>query len=375
MGNKKNISIRKLAVLERAKALGLAFKRPQMSDLERQAREWKRQEEAEKSEVQDESNAECGMRNADCILSPFNSEIRNPKSEIKDAGSGMQNTELSDSEHAEINEGFDWKPWRSDQGEGEKNSKKPERLNTASIARIARKIMAREWARALGGTSLESDQAGIEREAVQYKQKKAAETERKELEQQRAHKQRTALEKALRSFGRSLLKPAKPVTPESAEILLKEALSEVGETISITWQPDGCRILLEPWEEKKLKRKNGETLPAVFQTTVDDNLMLTSYQKIEDPLLLRQTRNDIIIKKIRLNFRKSPGQDFHAFENAVAEGGRIIQSMEIDEGWKIKFEPWEEMRKRNLERKGRPPIVTNVIRADKDFTHISCERI
>jgi len=133
--------------------------------------------------------------------------------------------------------------------------------------------------------------------------------------------------------------------------------------------------LLEPWEEKRSRRENGETLPAVFQATVDDNLMLTSYQKIEDPLLLRQTSNDIIIKKIRLNFRKSPGQDFHAFENAVAEGGRIIQSMEIDEGWKIKFEPWEEMRKRNLERKGRPPIVTNVIRADKDFTHISCERI
>jgi len=360
MGNKKNISIRKLVALERAKALGLGLKQPQMSDLERQAREWKRQEDEESSKLQAPS-----------------SKLQAPRSTVEGekqgAGSGMQNTESSDSEHAEINEGFDWKPYQSKQDDGEK---KPESLNTASIARIARKIMAREWASALGGgRSYDSEQVGIEREAVQYKQKKAAETERKELEQQRAHKQRTALEKALRSFGRSLLKPPKSITSESAETLLGDALSEVGEPISITWQPDGCRILLEPWEEKRSRRENGETLPAVFQATVDDNLMLTSYQKIEDPLLLRQTSNDIIIKKIRLNFRKSPGQDFHAFENAVAEGGRIIQSMEIDEGWKIKFEPWEEMRKRNLERKGRPPIVTNVIRADKDFTHISCERI
>ncbi|MDA3832877.1 MAG: hypothetical protein PF495_05725 [Spirochaetales bacterium] len=360
MEDKKNISIRKLAALERAKVLGLRLKQPQMSDLERQAREWRRQEDEEKGEVQSPKS------NVQCLKSKVDGEKPG-------AGSGRQNTESSDFEHAEINVGFDWKPYQSKQDDGEK---KPESLNTASIARIARKIMAREWASALGGSrSYDSEQVGIEREAVQYKQKKAAETERKELEHQRAHKQRTALEKALRSFGRSLLKPAKPVTPESAEILLKEALSETGEFISITWQPDGCRILLEPWEEKRSRRKSGETVLAVFQATVDDNLMLTSYQKIEDPLLLRQTSNDIIIKKIRLNFRKSPGQDFHAFENAVAEGGRIIQSMEIDEGWKVKFELWEEMRKRNLERKGRPPIVTNVIRVDKDFTHISCERI
>jgi len=48
---------------------------------------------------------------------------------------------------------------------------------------------------------------------------------------------------------------------------------------------------------------------------------------------------------------------------------------ENERGWKIKFEPWEEMRKRNIERKGRLPVVTCVIKADKGFNNISCKRI
>ena len=45
------------------------------------------------------------------------------------------------------NEGFDWRRYRREQGEGRKKIKD---LNAASVSRIARKIMAREWAMALG---------------------------------------------------------------------------------------------------------------------------------------------------------------------------------------------------------------------------------
>ena len=196
----------------------------------------------------------------------------------------------------------------------------------------------------------------------------------KEIEGQRANKQRAAMEAALWAFGRNLLKVPKPVAPEAAETLLEEALSEVGDTIRITWHADGCHILLEPWEERRLRNKAGEPLPAVFQATIDVNLMLSSYQKIEDPQVLQQTQNALISKNIMINFRDSP-RDLHAFEDAVAQGGRIIQSMKMDSGWKIKLQPWAEIRRRNIERKGRLPIVTYVINADKDFNRISCERI
>jgi len=197
----------------------------------------------------------------------------------------------------------------------------------------------------------------------------------KEIEGQRAHRHRIALEEALWIFGRNLLKTPKPVAPEEAEAILEEALSKVGDTIRITWQPDGCHILLEPWEDKRLRRKTGEPLPVVFQATIDDNLMLSSFEKIQDPQLLQETQNDLILKNILSSFRKSPRKDFHAFENAVSEGGRIIRATKMNGGGKINFEPWEEMRKRNIERKGQPFIMTYVIKGDKDFCHISCERI
>ena len=354
MKDKKTISVRKLAALERAKALGLEINRYEISAFERQACEWQQREEMEKRAKPEEAETEALAREGMSFdMAAFKLS--------QDTG-----------EVAETNEGFDWQPCQSEQGEG-KNKVKD--LNTASIARLARKIMAREWAMALGrGMGVENGQATIERGVEEYRKKKAAEREMKEIEGQRANKQRAAMEAALWAFGRNLLKIPKPVAPEAAETLLEEALSEVGDTIRITWHADGCHILLEPWEERRLRNKAGEPLPAVFQATIDVNLMLSSYQKIEDPQVLQQTQNALISKNIMINFRDSP-RDLHAFEDAVAQGGRIIQSMKMDSGWKIKLEPWAEIRRRNIERKGRLPIVTYVINADKDFNRISCERI
>jgi len=365
MEDTKAISIPKLAALERAKALGLEINRYEISAVEHQAREWKKHEQAEKLEVppaggQDPNDTRYMIQN----LHPVESSEGGPQSGIPQGRSRTQNPESS------INEAFDWQPQQPDQSEPENKFKN---LNTASIARLARKIMAREWAMALGGSrGLESEQATIERGAEKYRKKEALEKEMKEIEGQRANKQRIALEEVLWIFGRNLLKVPKPITPEAAEALLEEALSEVGDTIRITWHVDGCHILLEPWEDKRLRRKTGEPLPAVFQATIDHNLMFTSYQKIEDPQLLQQTQNDLILKNILSSFRKSPRKDFHDFENAVSEGGRIIRSTKMDGGGKINFEPWEEMRRRNIERKGHPPIMTYVINADKDFEHITC---
>jgi len=367
MKEKKSISIRKLAALERAKALGLAVKRPAISALERRAQEWKRLEGMGKCEVGDPKS-----REDDGSESPAFHEVA-AEAIPWTPGSIGEDVASETTEKSETDEGFNWKPYDSGQGKVER---KPKIMNSASIAAMARKIMAGEWAMALGRSrGFEGEQAGIERKAEQFRQKKAAERERREIEEKRANEQRKGLEEALRSFGRALLKTPKPVTPETAEALLEKALTDAGEFINITWQPDGCHIWIEPWEEKRLRRKTGEILPAVFQATVDDNLMLSSYERVEDAELLQQTQNDLILKNILSSFKMSPRQDLHAFEDAVAEGGRIIQSTKSDGDWKIKVEPWEEMRKRNVERGGRPPVVTYVLKADKDFEHISCARV
>jgi len=353
MGDKKIISVRKLATLERARALGLAIKRG-TSPLEQAALEWKRGE-MEESRQSEESEARDPARETTF----FEPVVFNPSQGL--------------SESVDTDRGFDWQPYRLEQAE---DRKKVKDVNTASVSRIARKIMAREWAKALGrGASVESDQATIERKMEQYRKNEAAEKERKKIEEKRAHKQRKILEKALRSFGRTLLKAPKPLTAEMAEPLIEKAFADVGEFINISWQQDGCQILMEPWEEKKLRRKIKEDVPSVFQATVDDNLMLRSYERVEDSEVLQQSQNDLILKNILSSFRKSPQKDLHAFEDAVAERGRIIQSTKMNGGWKTHFEPWHEVRTRNVERGGLPPIVAYVIKSDKDFEHITCKRI
>ena len=353
MKDKKSISVGKLAALERAKALGLPVRVPAVSAFEHEAREWRRQSEGRRQRAEGRGQgAEDGWRGE---------MFRIGVAELRDSGD------------FESSEGFDWKPYQSEQTEGKKKVKN---LNTASVARIARKIMAREWAMALGrGGGFESGQATIERGAEEYRKKKAAEKERKVIEEQTIHRQRASAEAALRDFGRNLLEAPKPVAPEAAEALLEKSFRNIGDTMRITWEPERCIILIEPWEEKRLRRKNGRTVPALYQAAIDNNFALSSFEKIHDPQLLREAQNDLILKNILSSFRKSPRKDLHAFGDAVAEGGRIIRSSKMDGGWKINFEPWEEMRRRNVERKGQPPIETYVIKADKDFEHITCKRI
>ena len=390
MEDRKAISIGKLAALERARALGFPVRVPTVSAFEHQAREWKRQPEVQrpmsdvrspKSEVRSPKSK--GQSPRPPRLKPRDTrratpEVENPGAEVESdeqyVERRVRDTEFKTEDPvSSVKEGFNWQPYKSNQG---KVGKKPKDLNPASVALIARKIMAREWAMALGRgcDSVEDENAVIERKAEQLMKKKESERERKEIEEKRANKQRKVLEGALRSFGRALLTASKPVTPETAEAFLEAALTDTGEFISITWQEDGCRILIEPWEEKKLRRKSGETVPAVFQATIDENLMLGSFEKIQDPQLLQETQNDIILKNILSSFRNSPQKDFHAFENSVSEGGRIIKSTKADGGWKMEVEPWEEMRIRNVERGGQPPVVTYVIKTDKAFERITCAR-
>ena len=382
----------KLAALERQYALGLAVKRPAKSAFEQDAREWKRKKSA------------VGSRNRRPMPSPTPVAPSKPKTAVREehhealgkeerkanareqsafqevTEETMSKIHQSKTNHAPLNktdetkEAFNWKPFQSSDNIGQKKGKS---LNTASVALIARKLMAKEWAMALGRgqKSTQNDGLSMERAAEKQRQEKIAQKEKKEIEEKRVRKQRKSLKAALQSFGRALLETQQPVTPETAEPLLKAAFADVGDFINITWQEKGCRIFLEPWEEKRLRQKQGQVAPTVFQAVIDDNLSLSSYERIEDPEVLQETQNQIILNTILSSFKASTEHDINTLEDAVAEAGRIIQSTKTDGHWKIKLEPWEEMRKRNVGRGGRPPIVTYIINADENFEQISCNKL
>lgn len=379
MEDRKGISIGKLAALERARALGLPVTVPRVSAFEHEAREWKRQSEGRGQRAEDGGRkTEVGGQKS--AVGSQRSEVRGRRTEEGGRTSEVQGEMFQighpacrESDDREKREGFEWKPYQSEQGE-DKN--KTRDLNPASVSLMARKIMAREWAMALGrGRGPETEQANFERQAEEYRKKEAAERERKEIEDRRAHRQRAALEAALRDFGRNLLEAPKPVSPETAETLLEKSLGKVGATMRIAWEKKRCEIFFEPWEEERLRRKNRETVPVLYQATIDNHFVLRSFEKIHDPRFLQEAKNDLILKNILSSFRKLPIQNLHSFKNAVSECGRIIRSTNMNGGCKINFEPWEEVRKRNVERKGQLSIITYVIKADNKFKNISCQKI
>ncbi|WP_219855510.1 hypothetical protein [Candidatus Hakubella thermalkaliphila] len=72
-----------------------------------------------------------------------------------------------------------YSPWQKE----EKKEKRP--LNASSIWVFARKLMAREWARALGRRREDARMGALEREAAWYKAKKEEEKKRIEEEKRR----------------------------------------------------------------------------------------------------------------------------------------------------------------------------------------------
>ncbi len=391
MKEKKAISMGKLAAMERQWALGLTAKRPAISVFEQEARDWQRKENASDS------------RNQAPILSPdpvvpskpqtdvlerhgeiFGEEAGDVNAHAPSAFQGVTAETMAKIHHSENNhasrdkadetkEGFHWEPLQPPDSRGQKKEKD---LNTASVALIARKIMAREWAAALGRPrNNRSNESILLKEAEKQHQEERAKKEKKETEKKRASRQRKYVEMAIHAFAHELLKTPKPMAPEMAEPLLEEAFSDVGNIISFTWQEKGCCIFLEPWEEKRMRRKQGQMAPAVFQAVIDDNLTLGAYKRIENPEVLQEMQNRMISNSILASFKASNQHHANVMEDAVSEAGRIIQSTQTDGQWAIKLEPWEEMRKRNVERGGQPPVVTYMINATRNFEKISCNRL
>jgi len=264
-------------------------------------------------------------------------------------------------------DGIGWvqyKPWRKEEDE---KKKKPRSLNTSSIVAIRKKLISREWARALGKRTQDTRFHDLEREAVVWKQRKEEEKRRKEEIRMRIEKHKEVLNEALSEFGKSLREKKATLDPKESSALMEESLANVGEVFDIEWQENRCLIWIEPWEERKRRRIFGFDIPNIYRVEINESFQISSFEKVEDEEVIEGLRDDFLTKPLkrsleRVSFNIDNEDEAKQFlEDRLSEIGRLISLERTEGGWLATIEPWEEMRIRNMKRAGKPPIVTDEI--------------
>lgn len=188
--------------------------------------------------------------------------------------------------------------------------------------------------------------------------------------------QKAQLQDCLRIFGRKLYEVRDNVTPDKATRLFEEAFDVLGEVVDLKWGDNGCRAVIEPWEEKKRRRREHLTEPSLYELHIDQELNIASYKKIKDEKRQWAERARHFLKPLMSVIReKSPHVGIEVLEKALSEAGRIVTLNQKSNGWRATVEPWEEMRARNIERGGHPPIVTYEIKFDPDLRVLGSSKV
>jgi len=248
-------------------------------------------------------------------------------------------------------------------------------MSSSGLNRLARKIISLEWARAKGtlGTRLAGQRvARFEREVAEYQQENERNKRMRALALGRASRLIGSLQEALSVFGRRL----RDLPPEEhaarAEDLLAESIRPVGAVDHVRWAPDGCHIVFEPWHERRLRRKNRAARPLLFRASVDAGLRLTHCVPLEGTQQ-EASRRESIVDRLQAALR-THGRTPQVLHDALGRVGRIAGRRDMsDGGVATGVEPWEEVRRRRLERRGRPPAIVYMVSADPALENIRCE--
>lgn len=245
---------------ERARVMGKQIKR--ISALEQAALGWKKKKEEEKRKTEEERRID---KRDEMPLISFRKIAPIPSA--KDRGKD------------------DTVEWRQFSPRGEEEEKKEKRpLNASSIWVFAKKLMAIEWARALGRKREDPRKFALEREAAQWKKKKKEEKERRiEEKKTRIQRQKEMLRESLQIFGEKLLEVKEDTNAKFAAELFEECLENVGEVMNVNWAGEGCDVWIEPWEERKLRRLRGDNLPVIYRLKIGEQLDIISYERVDQP--------------------------------------------------------------------------------------------
>ena len=242
----------------------------EVSFLEQEALKWRSQKEKELIIKEEEKGIQTEETiSLQKVSAPFKPE---EKKEVEPAGWVQYN------------------PWKK---EGEE--KKKRQVNTATIWCFAKRLIAKEWARARGIKTRDPHLYLLEQQAAQWKEKKEEEERRKDKENKRIQKQKRLLERVLQVFREELLGTKEDITLGFATKLLQDSLEEAGEVIDVNWTGDGCDIWIEPWEEKRLRnlKRRGRPPIVTYKVTakVSDGKVSGKIAAFELSKLLRQKIN------------------------------------------------------------------------------------
>ncbi|MFQ6066095.1 MAG: hypothetical protein ACE5K3_02305 [bacterium] len=260
---------------------------------------------------------------------------------------------------------FSWmqfSPWRK-----EGKEEKSKLLNTATIWCMARKMIAQEWRRARGIKKKDFGLDLLEREAAAWKEEKEAQRIKQQEAEVRFRKQKDKLNEALRIIGQRMLEEKDNLTSRGAARFIEDAMGSIGKVYNVEWRNDGCDVWIEPWEERQSRQKRGETLPVIHRLRINENLGMVSYELVEDEKIRRKQKERMLANQLeKLVDEKPLGEDEQdikaSLKKRIDQIGRLIELKRQEKNiWIAIVEPWEEVRRRNIERKGQGPVITEAI--------------
>jgi len=223
--------------MAREKARIQRKKDEKVSFLEQEALKWKRQKEAEQRRKEEEKDSQTDETiSLQKVSTPFESA---EKKEVEPTGWAQ------------------YDPWKK-----EREEKKTRQVSAATIWCFAKKLIAKEWARARGTKTRDSRLYLLEQQADRWKEKKDEEEKREEEEKKRIRKQKHLLERVLRVSREELLKRKREVSPQLAT-RVEDALEDVGEVIDVNLSGNKCDVWIEPWEEKRLRNLQRRGRPPI----------------------------------------------------------------------------------------------------------------
>ena len=257
-------------------------------------------------------------------------------------------------------------------------------VSTITISCLARKMMAEEWRRAKGIRKRDPWVAELERSAGQYQARKIAQQEEKRRQAMCLKQEHDRLLECVDGFVHAMLdRKHRNGASSLGEVgdLMAAAFGTLGEVVCVEWtEGGGCTLWLEPWPDRNKRRRKGDVQPVLGKLTLDAKLNISGYERVTDPAVRQEKRAGLLLQRLRLSSDelrtlRTPQEVLDFVAQEAWELGRVLDTTLENGWWKIRMQPWDEVRRHNLNTSNNGPIPEYEITVSKDLQTLSCKRL